>query len=141
MVPLVAWDEAIGLLELTEYTRAREFTATEISVCQTLANQMAAALENARLFEAEHRQRTLAEALRRATAAVGTSLKLDQVLDQILDQVSMVFGADANSIMLIKDEHANFVRWRGYDRLNTSGGSWPIVMSVEDTPTFSHHTR
>lgn len=136
MVPLVVRDEVIGLVELIEQTRPREFAATEVSVCQTLANQMAAALENARLFEAEHKQRTLAEALRRATAAVGSSLDLDQVLDRILDQVSMVFGADANSIMLIEGEHTRFVRWQGYDRLNTAGGTWPIVISVEDTPTF-----
>ncbi|MBN1138541.1 MAG: GAF domain-containing protein [Anaerolineae bacterium] len=136
MVPLVVRDEAVGLLELIECTRKHEFTATEISVCQTLANQIAAALENARLFEAERRQRTLAEALRRATAAVGSSLELEQVLDQILDQVSIVFGADANSIMLIEGEHTRFVRWQGYDRLSTAGRTWPISMPVADTPTF-----
>ncbi len=136
MVPLVVRDEAIGLLEVIEYSRDREFTPTEVSVCQTLANQMAAALENARLFEAEHKQRTLAEALRRATAAVGSSLELDQVLDQILEQVSIVFGADANAITLIEGDHARFVRWRGYDRLSTVEGTWPISISVADTPTF-----
>ncbi len=136
MVPLTVRDEAIGLLELYQVYQDREFTPTEVSVCQTLANQIAAALENARLFEAEHRQRTLAEALRRATAAVGSSLDLDQVLDQILDQVSMVFGADANSIMLIEGDHTHFVRWRGYDRLSTVEGAWPIAISAADTPSF-----
>jgi PAS domain S-box-containing protein len=136
MVPLVVRDEAVGLLEVIEYTRVREFTPTQVSVCQTLANQMAAALENARLFEAEHEQRTLAEALRRATAAVGSSLELDQVLDQILDQVSMVFGADANSVMLIEGGHTHFVRWRGYDRFGAAEGIWSLAMSVADTPTF-----
>jgi PAS domain S-box-containing protein len=135
MVPLVVRDEVIGLLELYESVRDREFTATEISVCQTLANQTAAALENARLFEAEHKQRTLAEALRRATAAVGSSLELDQVLDQILDQVSTVLAADAHSIMLIEGDDARFVRWRGYDRL-AAVGTWPIAISVADTPSF-----
>jgi len=136
MVPLVVRDEAIGLLELYESIRDREFTPTEVSVCQTLANQIAAALDNARLFEAEHEQRTLTEALRQATAAVGSSLELDQVLDQILDQVSMVFAADAHSIMLVEGERARFVRWRGYDRLSTVEGTWPIAIPVADTPSF-----
>ena len=135
MVPLVVRDEAIGL-ELYESNRDHEFTATEVSVCQTLANQTAAALENARLFEAEHEQRTLAEALRQATAAVGSTLEPDQVLDRILDQVGMVFLADANSIMLIEGEHARFVRWQGYDRLENPEGIWSISMHVADTPTL-----
>lgn len=50
MVPLVVRDQVIGLLELMSVTE-RTFTATEIGLCQTLANQMAAALENARLLE------------------------------------------------------------------------------------------
>jgi GAF domain-containing protein len=51
MVPMVARDEAVGLLELMQTEDEREFTPTEIRLCQTLANQAAAALENARLYE------------------------------------------------------------------------------------------
>ena len=50
MVPLVVRDQVIGLLELMSVTE-RIFSHTEIGLCQTLANQMAAALENARLLE------------------------------------------------------------------------------------------
>jgi signal transduction histidine kinase len=50
MVPLVVRDEAIGLLELMQADFAREFTPTEIALCQTLANQAASALENANLY-------------------------------------------------------------------------------------------
>ncbi len=51
MVPMIVRDEAIGLLELMQAHGEREFTPTEIALCQTLANQAAAALENAHLFE------------------------------------------------------------------------------------------
>jgi signal transduction histidine kinase/putative methionine-R-sulfoxide reductase with GAF domain len=51
MAPLVVRDEAIGLLELVQTGEEREFTSTETSLCQTLANQAAAALENANLYE------------------------------------------------------------------------------------------
>jgi signal transduction histidine kinase len=51
MVPLVVRDKAVGLLELMQCHEERAFTPTEIRLCQTLANQAAAALENARLYE------------------------------------------------------------------------------------------
>lgn len=50
MVPLVVRDQVIGLLELSSVIE-RTYTDTEIGLCQTLANQMAAALENTRLLE------------------------------------------------------------------------------------------
>jgi len=51
LVPIVVRDQAIGLLELSQAGKAREFSANEIRLCQTLANQAAAAIENARLYE------------------------------------------------------------------------------------------
>ncbi|MCB0194638.1 MAG: GAF domain-containing protein [Anaerolineae bacterium] len=50
MVPLVVRDQVIGLLELMSVPD-RTYTDIEIGLCQTLANQMAASLENARLLE------------------------------------------------------------------------------------------
>jgi PAS domain S-box-containing protein len=61
MVPLIVGDKVIGLLEMMETREERVFTPTEIAMCQTLANQGAAALENARLYdEARRRNRELA---------------------------------------------------------------------------------
>jgi GAF domain-containing protein len=51
MVPLVARDKAIGMLKLMQCHEQREFTPNETQLCQILANQAAAALENARLYE------------------------------------------------------------------------------------------
>ncbi|MEJ2208300.1 MAG: GAF domain-containing protein [Anaerolineae bacterium] len=51
LVPIVVRDRAIGLLELSQAEKDREFSANEIRLCQTLANQAAAAIENARLYE------------------------------------------------------------------------------------------
>lgn len=51
LVPIVVRDRAIGLLELSQADTDREFSANEVRLCQTLANQAAAAIENARLYE------------------------------------------------------------------------------------------
>lgn len=106
MVPLVVRDKTIGLLEMIECTHERRFTATEISVCQTLANQLAASLDNARLFEAEHTSRERAEALRQAAQAMGSSLELDEILRLILEQLREVLIYDTASVLIYRQPHA-----------------------------------
>jgi len=51
MVPMVVRDKSVGLIELFHTSEERSFTPTNVALCQTLANQAAAALENARLFQ------------------------------------------------------------------------------------------
>ncbi len=52
MIPLVARDHVVGLVELYEDRRVRDFSADEIRLCQALAGQAAIAIENARLYAA-----------------------------------------------------------------------------------------
>lgn len=51
MVPMIVHDETVGMLEPFQSRADRPFTQTDIGLVQTLANQAAAALENARLYE------------------------------------------------------------------------------------------
>jgi signal transduction histidine kinase/prolyl-tRNA editing enzyme YbaK/EbsC (Cys-tRNA(Pro) deacylase) len=51
MVPMIARGDAVGLLEPRRIHEERPFSPTEIGLVQTMANQAAAALENARLYE------------------------------------------------------------------------------------------
>jgi PAS domain S-box-containing protein len=72
--------------------------------------------ENARLYQAERRQRELAETLVKASEALASSLDTNAVLDLILEQIGRVIRNDVCNIMLI-DEHQNAqaVRSRGYN--------------------------
>jgi GAF domain-containing protein len=51
MVPMIVRDKVAGMLELVQIHEERAFTPTDLGLVQTLANQAAAALENARLYE------------------------------------------------------------------------------------------
>jgi PAS domain S-box-containing protein len=81
-----------------------------------LSVEAALALQNARLYQSEHLQRELAEALRDTAAAIIGSIDLDDVLDRVLDNVGRVVPHDAANIMLTDAGVARVVRWRGYDR-------------------------
>jgi len=107
MVPMIARDKVVGLLELLEAGTEREFLPGEINLCQTLANQAAAALDNARLFqETTVRAREMA-----AVAAVGqamTTLELDDVLNSIAENAVEAVGAEISSVYLL-DEKDNIL--------------------------------
>jgi PAS domain S-box-containing protein len=107
-IPMIVRDKVTGLLELMESTREREFTETEINLCQTLANQAAAALENARLFEeTEARVRELT-----AVAIVGqamTTLELDDVLDSIAENALRAAQAEISSVYLLDKDRKQLI--------------------------------
>ena len=62
---------------------------------------------------AEHEQRVLAEALRDTAAALISALNLDAVMTTILENVARVVPHDAANIMLVEDDLAYPVYWRG----------------------------
>jgi GAF domain-containing protein/PAS domain-containing protein len=117
LAPLLTKGEAIGILAILNSAGGRVFDQADLDLIAMLASQVSIAIENARLFEAERGQRELAEALGEAAAAVSSTLDPDQVLDRILEQVERVVAGDVFNIMLIEDDAARAVRWRGYERL------------------------
>src|SRR3982751_5874527 len=67
-IPLVRGDEAIGSLQIRR-TEIRPFTAKQIELAETFADQAVIAIENVRLFdEVQARTRELEEALDYQTA-------------------------------------------------------------------------
>jgi len=108
MVPMVVRDKVVGLLELMESETERIFTPTEISLCQTLANQAAAALDNARLFqETEARAREM-EALVAVSRAM-TTLELNDVLDSIAENALHAANTEISSVYLLDEETKSLV--------------------------------
>src|SRR5204863_4224839 len=63
-VPLVAGDQARGLIKLYDVEREHAFSDSDVRLLQTVANSMSVALENARLFD--ETQRLLKETEQRA---------------------------------------------------------------------------
>ncbi len=135
-VPLYRTDLS-GILNIYSKGEIRAFSPAQIELAETFAAQATIAIENARLYQAEREQRTLAEAMYQATAAISSSLDLDRVLDDIMEQMSIVIpGDEAVSIMLIEGEYARVVRSRGYERLGAPDGLSALALKIADTPTF-----
>jgi PAS domain S-box-containing protein len=105
MVPMIVRDQAIALLEVVHTFEERAFAPTDIGLCQTLANQVAYALDNARLFEETQqrlRERTMLSTVSQALA--GAPLQPREIAEIIVYQFLEVMGAPEGSVSLLDPE-------------------------------------
>ena len=101
--PLRREGKAIGAL-IVYRDRLAPFTAEELALLQSFADQAAIAIENARLFnesrEALERQNASAEILRTIASAPGDA---GRSLQQIAETTARLFGAPSVSLQLAED--------------------------------------
>ena len=112
-VPMQISEKVVGVICVQSY-HPYAYSEEDQLLLSTIADQVAVAVENARLFQAEREQRELAEALEQVAAAVNSTLEPDEVTDRILEQVERVVTGDVVSIVLIEGEIARMVRWRAH---------------------------
>ena len=91
-IPIRLRGEVIGVLDLQETDEPRNWTAEEIAMATAVADQLALAVENARLFEESQRRAgqlaAAAEVARDATAI----LDVDRLLEETVNLISEQFG-------------------------------------------------
>lgn len=103
-VPLKAKGEVIGVLDV-QSNQLDAFDESDLLVLQSLANQAAVAIENARLFAERERRLDGMAVLNEVGRAISSTLQLDELLDLIHRQVSQVMDATNLYIALYdKDE-------------------------------------
>ena len=113
-LPLRVGERIIGVLDV-QSDRAGAFDAEDIFLLQTVADQIAPALEYNRLFAAERQERELATTLRDISRIVCSSLDLAQVLDLILQQIDRVVPHSGTRITLRgEDDLMRVVAAKGY---------------------------
>ncbi len=108
--PLYLGEEPVGLMLVL----SPSFTEDDAPPLGIFALQVAAALENARLLWQEQQRRRYAETLQRVTAALASTLDLEEVLGLILDQVREVLPYDSANFMLPEGRTLRVVAGRGY---------------------------
>lgn len=112
-IPIIYDENVIGILML-DSTEPNKFTQDHAHLLQTFANQASIALENARLYQEEHKQRLLAETLQDSLKALNNTLDTDAVLDAILNSIQQNVEHEAANIILFEHNILRVVRQRGY---------------------------
>ena len=99
-VPLLAQTGVIGVLNVESET-IHAFDESDVAVMQSLANQAAIAIENARLYESSNRQVAQLTALQETNRAVASTLERDALLSLIMEQATTLLRADGGMINLV----------------------------------------
>ncbi len=139
-LPLRVGERVIGALHVVS-TRERNFRPGQVPLLQRVADALALAIENERLYRAEREQRELAQALAEAAAAITSTLDPAQMLERILEQVARVVPGDAFNVMLVENGIARPVRWRGYDRFGAEERVASVTLPVADIRNLREMAR
>jgi PAS domain S-box-containing protein len=95
-------DRLVGVLDI-ESPHSYQFTARDLLLLQTLADQTAIALENARLHRATQRQVAELTSLGSISQAITSTLKLEATLTLITRHAMQLMAAGAASVALKED--------------------------------------
>jgi len=107
-VPIKLKDQVIGTLDV-QSRELNAFDESDLVTLQTLADQVAIAIETARLFaETEARANDLALLLSTSTA-ISSSLDLDQILETVAQQITTSLVATFCRITLLDETGENLV--------------------------------
>jgi signal transduction histidine kinase len=103
-VPIIRQGKVLGNLDL-QSPEVGAFHDVDLDYLSALADQVAVALENARLFEEEQRQREVAESLQQVAMVLNSSLDLEEVIDKIIEQMRRVIPCDGAGLFLQADSN------------------------------------
>ncbi len=152
-IPLKTRGKVIGLIAL-DGKRRDQFNEHHARLAVTFANQVAIALDNARLFtelqnELDQRRKLIAEleiknaeseTLRESVAIVAATLEQAEAVDRILEQLERVVPFDSASVQLINGNMLEMVSSRGFElspvpaencfELNESEPAYPVIQET-----------
>ena len=92
-VPLVAFDEVIGVFEVVNKRMGR-FDRQDVETLESLAGSAAITIENARLFDQTRRRVTELSTLLDASAAVTSTLDFGDILERIARRLSVALRVE-----------------------------------------------
>lgn len=99
LLPIVTRSCALGFARIWQSESVRPFTPRQIARGQALAQQVAFAMENARLFEKTRASLTETQALYRATGSLIAQRNLDEVLQTVVDEMVEALSADRAAVI------------------------------------------
>jgi signal transduction histidine kinase/DNA-binding response OmpR family regulator len=111
--PLQIGETVIGVLDL-QSKKHDAFQPIYTPIFQSLAESLAIAIENARLYEHEQKRRKIAAALAEIAQTINASLEVDEILALALKRAGEVITYDTASIWLLKEQTMTLVAGSGF---------------------------
>ena len=106
--PLLAGDRVIGTLMALDRLDGTPFEPADLRLAEAIGQQVAAAIENARLYERARQEASTSQALLRVTRAMNASLRLEEILQLIVDSLTELIGTPAVAVYLAGADSRQF---------------------------------
>ncbi|PJF44221.1 MAG: hypothetical protein CUN55_05150 [Phototrophicales bacterium] len=106
-VPIQMGNKTLGVLDI-QSPHPDAFQQEDMILVQALADTVAVAIRNARLFANEMRRRMLSETLREVSTVLASSLDLESVLQEILLGLERVVAYTSAVILLLDEDKKQF---------------------------------
>ncbi|HHS96492.1 MAG TPA: GAF domain-containing protein [Chloroflexi bacterium] len=106
VAPLRLRDQIIGAIAVEETDEARPWTREELELVEAVTEQVALALDSARLYAEAQERAAEQEALARIAGVASTTLDLHELLTQLVEEARQVVDAESAALLLV-DEEAN----------------------------------
>ncbi|MBU0496149.1 MAG: GAF domain-containing protein, partial [Chloroflexi bacterium] len=111
-VPIQVQEKRLGVLFV--HSCATGAFHGQLPLLVTFANQIAVAIENARLFAAERRARQLSDILSEVVRELNAAPDLDAALALVLSYMERVIAFDSGSVLLLEGGQMNVAAVRGF---------------------------
>jgi len=126
-VPITVGSEIVGVLDV-QSPQVQAFGESDVLAMETLADQIAVALRNARLYAQTQRRANELAFLNSASQMMVSSFELDKVLQTSIQQATEVLGVEAGSLLLLDAASGDLVfeaAWGGGDSEGLPGQRVP----------------
>ncbi len=110
-VPIKAKEKVLGLLALAD-NRPHVFNENNLRLLQTLSSTISAAIENARLFQAEQQRAAELAIINSVQAGLASQLNIQAIYDLVGDKIRDIF--DANVVALATFDLDKKIMFRQY---------------------------
>lgn len=133
-LPLRVGDRVIGALDVQSRS-LNAFNQSDIDVLQVLADQIAIAVENGRLFARQERTAQLDQRVASLAARVHRSLTLDAILESTATELGQAFSAHKVVVHLTPDTQPALANPLPAARNGHSHGGAPAANGTDDGPS------
>jgi K+-sensing histidine kinase KdpD len=110
-VPLNSRDATIGVLSLAKRDASTFYTQAQLVLLQAIADQVAGAIEKAKLLGESQRRTAQLASLNEVSKQLASTLNIEDLLQNILSKAVMILDCEAGSLMLL-DQDSNELVFR-----------------------------
>ncbi len=113
ILPLCIGDQFLGVLDI-QAEEVNAFGDDDVYVFESLADQVATAINNAQMYQNERSRRILTESLYEVSRALSQTLNMEEVFAQILDNLQQIVRFDRGSVLLHNSDLLEIVAASGF---------------------------